>query len=423
MYQILLLSKDINEVKRIYNLCKERYIFYFFDNEAKCRNFLMNEKVDVGIIMEEVVDQPVKFLDILRDKDVNTSFIFVGSDESNKIRELLKSGYYDYLFNNYSDEEILTSIEEAIRNKDTYEKIRSISFELEESNKKLLEKTIELEKDKIQLNNIIKKFRLIESFIKDINLLNSIETIANRVVEYLSKEFSGNKIVFTLIDNYMEKVVVTEGKGLDIIKDMHWDLKDIKSAPWAESIIKARVKVDVQNPIDDVWYSKTDFAFLMPGGFLKCPIHYDNITFGTVVISYEEGKPYFSEEQIFYLNQIVEHTAVQIYNKKLNEKLTKTIEKLKDYQQQLIEKEKLSTLAKVAVSVNHEINNPLCAISLNAELIKRRYKDDENLQKITDGILNNVAIINKITNKFANLRKVEFKEYLPGIEMLDLGDD
>ncbi|MCA1980153.1 MAG: hypothetical protein LDL10_01260, partial [Calditerrivibrio sp.] len=143
----------------------------------------------------------------------------------------------------------------------------------------------------------------------------------------------------------------------------------------------------------------------------------------TVVISYEDGKPYFTEEQIFYLNQIIEHTAIQIYNKKLNEKLTKTIEQLKDYQQQLIEKEKLSTLAKVAVSVNHEINNPLCAISLNTELIKRRYKDDENLQKITDGILNNVSIINKITNKFANLRKVEFKEYLPGIEMLDLGDD
>ncbi|MCA1928014.1 MAG: hypothetical protein LDL13_05545 [Calditerrivibrio sp.] len=420
---MLLLSKDIDEVKRIYNLCKEKYIFYFFDSEVKCRDFLINEKVDVAIINQHLVEEPLKLMDDLRDEEVYTSFIFIGDDNSHRIRELLKSGYYDYLFNDYSDEDLLTSIEKAIENKDTYEKIRSISFELEQSNNKLLEKARELENDKIQLNNIINKFRLIESFIKDVNFLNSVETISNKVVEYISKEFNENKIIFTSIDNYIEKVLITAGKGVDILKGMQWDLKDIKSAPWAESIIKAKVKVDVQNPIDDVWYSKTDLASLMPGGFLKCPIHYGNITFGTVVISYEDGKPYFTEEQIFYLNQIIEHTAIQIYNKKLNEKLTKTIEQLKDYQQQLIEKEKLSTLAKVAVSVNHEINNPLCAISLNTELIKRRYKDDENLQKITDGILNNVSIINKITNKFANLRKVEFKEYLPGIEMLDLGDD
>jgi DNA-binding response OmpR family regulator len=419
-----LISDDIDEIKRVYRLCSDNgYVFYFFNSASASLEFLLNENIDVVIVRQEYIDDPVGFLENTRNNNLNTSYIFIGDNNCCQVKNLLKSGYYDYLFNDYQIEELGKSIEEAIENKNTFEKVKAISLELEKTNLQLLEKTRELEMDKNRLNSVISKFERIEAFIKEINMFSSMDDIFSKTTEYLSKVFVNNKIITTLIDGYVETAIETSGEGVKSFKGMVWDLKDIKTSPWAESIIKTKVRVDVKDPMHDVWYKNVNFSRVMPYGFIKCPVYYGDTTFGTVVISYEKGKPYFEEDQIFYLNLIIEHTAIHIFNKRLNEELKRTIEQLENYQQQMVEKEKLSTLAKVAVSVNHEINNPLCAISLNAELIKRKYKDDENLQKIIDSILKNVTIINKITNRFVNLRKVTFKEYLPGIEMLDLGED
>ncbi|MEF3254081.1 MAG: hypothetical protein K6348_00725, partial [Deferribacterales bacterium] len=344
-------------------------------------------------------------------------------DDSRQIKELLKLGYFDYLFFDYSEDELALSILDAIENKRAFEKISMMAAELGETNRRLLEKNREIEKDKKLLQDLLNKFRLLNNFLMEINNINNIETIGVKVIEYLAKEFIGHKIIFTKIDDFKEYVVSVYGNGLDSLKNRIWDLKDLNSTPWAESILRAKVVVDIPYPLDDVWYVNTDLASVMPGGFIKFPISYSSDTYGSIVLSYENDEKFFREDQLSFIKQILELVGIRLYNISITEKLSKTIEQLKDLQSQAIEKEKLSTLAKVAVSVNHEINNPLCAISLNTELIKRKYKDDEYIQKVTDAILKNVIVINKITNKFANLRKVSFKEYLPGIEMLDLGDD
>ncbi len=421
--QILLLSNDLSEVKKIYEICKNnRFTFYFFDKIETFLDFLIHEKIDVAIINQCMVDDPVMVINEVRDRDIDSSFIFIGERDADRVRTILKSGYFDYLYYDYDIHDVEQAIVGAIENKNAYENIKMISNDLEKVNQHLLDKAKELEIDRAKLKNIVNKFHLIETFIKDINLLSDVNSVIERLVEYLSREFKSNKIIGTRIDGFLEYVVASHGIDIRGLRDFSWDLKDIKSSPWAESILKGKVKVEVNNPLDNIWYSKSSISNILPEGFVKYPIFYGDDVYGTVIVSCEDGGCSFSEDKIFFLKQLVDHASIQIYNKNLQEKLTKTIEQLKEYQQQLIEKEKLSTLAKVAVSVNHEINNPLCAISLNAELIKRKYKDDENLQKIVDSILKNVVLINKITNKFANLKKVTFKEYLPGIEMLDLGD-
>ncbi|MCX8085088.1 MAG: hypothetical protein N3C60_09235 [Calditerrivibrio sp.] len=423
MHQILLLSDDINEIRLQYDVCvRNGYNFYFFDKMESFYGFLIHENIDVAVINQHLVDDPVDIFNIFREKDVDASFVFIGDKDTDKVRKLLKIGYFDYIYYGYTSEEFESSIRDAIENKTAFEKIKFISSNLEKINKNLLEKTEELEADRIRMKNVINKFRLIESFIREINITNGANLILEKLCQFISKEFSNNKVIITKIEGMQETVVASSGIMFDSIKNLKWDLSDIKSAPWAESILKGKTKVEVENPLENFWYSASSISSICPEGFFKLPIYYGEEVYGTAIVSYYTDGRTFSEDSLFYLKQIVDHAAMEIYSKRLQEKLSNTIEQLKEYQQQLIEKEKLSTLAKVAVSVNHEINNPLCAISLNAELIKRRYKDDENLQKIVDSILKNVSLINKITNKFANLRKVTFKEYLPGIEMLDLGD-
>ncbi|MGA1864660.1 MAG: response regulator [bacterium] len=95
--------------------------------------------------------------------------------------------------------------------------------------------------------------------------------------------------------------------------------------------------------------------------------------------------------------------------------------KLRELQKQLIEARKLETLAQIAVSVNHEINNPLCSISANAEMLKTHIdnSDDSVLRKI-DIILKEVDRIKQVISKLSNATRVISMEYISGVRMLDL---
>jgi len=71
LYQILLISDDIDEIKRVYRLCSDNgYIFYFFNNASASLEFLLNENIDVVIVRQEYVDDPVRFLDSIRDNNL-----------------------------------------------------------------------------------------------------------------------------------------------------------------------------------------------------------------------------------------------------------------------------------------------------------------------------------------------------------------
>jgi len=101
----------------------------------------------------------------------------------------------------------------------------------------------------------------------------------------------------------------------------------------------------------------------------------------------------------------------------------KSLLKLRNLHYRLIQTEKLATLAQVAVSVNHEINNPLCAISANAEVIKMmltKQIDPAKMNAKLDAILGEVDRIKGVIDKLSRATKVVSMEYISGIQMLDI---
>jgi response regulator RpfG family c-di-GMP phosphodiesterase len=101
----------------------------------------------------------------------------------------------------------------------------------------------------------------------------------------------------------------------------------------------------------------------------------------------------------------------------------KSLLKLRSLHYRLIQAEKLATLAQVAVSVNHEINNPLCAISANAEIIKMmliRGIDVDRMNAKVEAILSEVDRIKRVIEKLSRAQKVVSMEYMAGIQMLDI---
>jgi len=91
---------------------------------------------------------------------------------------------------------------------------------------------------------------------------------------------------------------------------------------------------------------------------------------------------------------------------------------------ELIEQEKLQAVLQTAVTVNHEVNNPLTAILGNAQLLlmKRTDLDDELRAKLKT-IEASALKIRDVTQKLLRLRKVRSIEYTEGTSMLDLSDD
>jgi DNA-binding response OmpR family regulator/two-component sensor histidine kinase len=413
MISILLITKNMNQVAIMSEFCKqEKYLFFFLKEEKQARKFLLNEQITVAIVNTDVVSEPADFITNIRERGCNTSLILIAEKSFSDARKLLKMGYYDYLPLDYSKEMLFASLEEAIENIFAFEKIKGLTEELEKTNKSLQEKTIALEEETIRLKSYVSLMNTVDVFVKEVNSEQNLKGIINVLFNYLEKYFFERIIILTMIEDMQEYIVASYNINIGSINHMRWDLTNLSNTPWATSILEHRETVLVEHPLEDAWYSKSDIVTVFPYGFIKLPLYTSSSVVGTIMISLSSESKQFSQEEEIFLNLIKEHVAIAIENINLNKKL-------KQANKQIIESEKIATMAKFAVSVNHEINNPLCAISLNIELLKRRCKDEE-FQQIFKAIDTNIEKINEITNKISNLKKIVVKEYLPGIDMIDL---
>lgn len=425
MIPILLLSDNLEEIKMLADICKKNGFMFIFVNEVdRFKSLLINENIVVAIINSKLMDNVDIFIEKVRDAGCNSSFIYVGEESFNMARKLLKSGCYDYLTVNYSKDEMEASLKDSVENVFTFEKIKSLSEELENTNKNLLQKTDELQKEKKNLNNYIDILQKIHEYVKDIGHSRELKFIVDVTIRYLSEKFSNRIILFTIIEDFVENVVGAFNISIDSFKDISWDLKNLNISPWGDSLLNQQMKITVEYPLKNIWYEKSSIVSFFPYGFIKYPLVSRNKVFGTITISYNPGEELYLEKEELFIYLLSEHASIALDNVLLNEELLSALEKLKKTQIQLLENEKIQTMAKFAVSINHEINNPLCAISLNIELLKRYLKDktDPNLERTIDTMEKNVEKINSITKKITNMRKIVTKEYLPGIEMIDFNE-
>jgi len=99
--------------------------------------------------------------------------------------------------------------------------------------------------------------------------------------------------------------------------------------------------------------------------------------------------------------------------KKLYDELMATREKL-------TEAEKLAALGQMAITLHHEINNPLQAIVLLAENLQCVLKTDDASEEDLDAILNSCGRIQGVLEKITRLKRVRSAQYVGDTDMLDL---
>ncbi len=99
--------------------------------------------------------------------------------------------------------------------------------------------------------------------------------------------------------------------------------------------------------------------------------------------------------------------------KKLYDELMATREKL-------TEAEKLAALGQMAITLHHEINNPLQAIVLLAENLQISLKTGDASEEDLDAILNSCGRIQGVLKKITRLKRVRSAHYIGDTDMLDL---
>jgi PAS domain S-box-containing protein len=126
------------------------------------------------------------------------------------------------------------------------------------------------------------------------------------------------------------------------------------------------------------------------------------------------------EKQLEQKNREMRQRNEQIT--RLNLELEATVNKLKASQENLIKSERVAAITETAVAANHEINNPLFSVLGQAQLLLRKYKDqdEETLQRLRM-IEESALRISCVIKKLANLADPVVKEY-PGItsHMIDV---
>jgi DNA-binding response OmpR family regulator len=94
---------------------------------------------------------------------------------------------------------------------------------------------------------------------------------------------------------------------------------------------------------------------------------------------------------------------------------------IRSLQKSLVDMERLKTLQQLAISFNHEINNPLTAISLFAHVLKSRVPGEcEECHESIDGIISEVGRISEKVKKMSAASKAATVDYSPGVKMIDI---
>ncbi|MBN2290594.1 MAG: GAF domain-containing protein [Candidatus Glassbacteria bacterium] len=260
---------------------------------------------------------------------------------------------------------------------------------------------------KDELGILLKISRVIQSCTEPEETFSSVLELLEELVDF---EFAA----LFIYDGELKKLRVVANKGLvvDLIQPVSFDMGNGLSAWVAKQkrpILLSdihRGKTQDEAPVrsflsiplllGEELIGVMNFGHTMPGTFNRHNLH---------VLSIAAGQLSVIIERTLYFSQLSE-TNCQLEEKN---------RQLKQAQAALVERERLAAIGEVAVTVNHEINNPLTVIIGNAEFLLHDLNgaDAETLRKV-ETIVSESKRIARITRALRRVDRPVSEDYLPG---------
>jgi GAF domain-containing protein len=179
------------------------------------------------------------------------------------------------------------------------------------------------------------------------------------------------------------------------------------------------------------WAAKQKQPLYLPGrepGIDRVREHHDSILILPLLIDddlvgvlcfSDSTSTAFTKNRRHFLEIVADQIATSLerlnYLKQLEQKnlyLEQTQAQLKETQAQLVAQEKIKAVRELAVSVNHEVNNPLSAIVGNAQIIELESADlPEKITKCVKAIVDGARRISLITHKLMKIDRLVSEQY------------
>jgi K+-sensing histidine kinase KdpD len=225
----------------------------------------------------------------------------------------------------------------------------------------------------------------------------------------MKEVFNLESIVFFIASRNRLKQKILLGKESNTCPEIEWDMKDAK-LKWLKDIQESR------KPIYITEGSRLVYKKYFKDNTLLLPLVIKEKFLGLIAAFFKSASQKLSKSEISLLNAFAEQTSVALENAQLYRDIIQTRE-------ELIAQEKKSLLGQIVLSLNHEINNPLSIISMEAQLIQRRMvHKEEKVEKRLANIENNIDRIKRIleTISLLNIDGQISEEYINGKKMLHL---
>jgi two-component system cell cycle response regulator len=128
-------------------------------------------------------------------------------------------------------------------------------------------------------------------------------------------------------------------------------------------------------------------------------------------------KPLSDDDRRFQLPLKVRNL---VKSKKMQDQLADLNRELKEAQEKLIEKEKVSAVVEMAGAASHELNQPLTAILGNLQLVMSKLPEGDPLAQRIDKVLDQVDRMVEIVKKIGHITRYRTKEYAENVRIVDI---
>ncbi len=421
--KVLLVDNNISFVDSLIKALRDLCSFAEAVSTLDAAQAILKENDFDVIVYHTAIDDEQGFdaLRVFRTYTSQSSIIaYSESPFVNDVVDLLKSGVFDYLTLPFDTAKLVESIKNGIENMKSFVEIINL-------NKTLVENQQILESEKEDLKKKNKELQTLTNITKAMTGTLKLDEILHEIIHGIYNVFLFDRIFVSLIDPHKGVEEAKVAMGLqdnlhdEIIKELIWEIGDHENNPWMMSLINSKEIVKVVDPLENETYKNCRITKYHPSTFIKVPLITEGNVVGSLTIDNALTNREIIDDEIKTLRVFANHAGIAIEKARLYENLMTAHEQLKEMQKKIIDTEKLMAVNEIVVGVNHEINNPLCAISLNIEVLKREYNNtDPSVKRKLQMIEEDIDRIKNITSKLTKIQKLESTKYTPDVSMIDI---
>ncbi len=254
------------------------------------------------------------------------------------------------------------------------------------------------------------KVEMLDEFMKLVVSNLDLDGVLNNIIEYIMKVTNADRGFLILLNEAgkLHSQVIRTKEKFDQKKDA---LFKNFSHTITEKVLKTQRPIWVTDAQGDSRFADAESVLALDIRSVVCvPLKKEKKEIiGLVYIDRQFLVDVFTSDDLALVESLAEYASIALVNARLHSGVQK---KLKNTEMQLIQSEKMATVGVLAGGVAHEINTPLGAILLNAEILLREIEakpHKEMLEKIEESTRQCMGIIEMLL-QYSRKTSAKFEE-------------